>query len=304
MTTTARAIPRSILYTPALSPDRVLAAQSYDADVHLIDLEDSVPASAKRKAREICREMLDRLPDVTNVAVRINPLGSIESVQDIAMLTAGPAKAGFVFMTMVRYPAEPALLRETLASVGWHPQIFVTIETIEAVDEVDGIAAASDGLILGSADLAATLGIDINWAGLLAARQAMALACARHGTACIDTGNFQLTDASVLHQEIEQVRSLGFHGKGTVHPKELKAINRGFRPGDVEMKEARRVMDAVSAAGDGVTLVDGRMVGPPFVRKAREALARDEAWAARFGQDRLPAPDQPSSHTHHMEEPA
>ncbi|MFD8934645.1 HpcH/HpaI aldolase/citrate lyase family protein [Streptomyces sp. NPDC059578] len=303
MTTTARAIPRSILYTPALSLDRLLRAQSYDADVHLIDLEDSVPASAKPEARDFCRETLDQLPDVTNVAVRINPLSSIESIRDITMLTAGPTKPGFVFMTMVQYPAEVALLRETLASAGWHPEIFVTVETIEAVDKVDEIAAASDGLILGSADLAATLGIDINWTGLLAARQAMAFACARHGTACIDTGNFQLADPSILHEEIEQVRSLGFHGKGTVHPKELEAINRGFRPGGVEMKEARRVMDAVSAAGDGVTLVDGRMVGPPFVRKARETVARGEAWAARFGQGRPPASD-PRPTPHGMREPA
>ncbi|MFG2328458.1 HpcH/HpaI aldolase/citrate lyase family protein [Streptomyces sp. NPDC048604] len=290
MTTTARAVLRSILYTPALSLEKVLTAQSYDADVHLIDLEDSVPAPLKQEARNICRTALDRSPATENLAVRINPLGSIESVHDIAFLTSGAARPGFVFMTMVRFPAEPILLRETLASAGWHPEIFVTVETVEAVNAIDEIAAASDGLILGSADLAATLGIDITWAGLLAARQAMALACARHGTACIDTGNFQLADLSVLHEEIEQARSLGFHGKGTVHPKELAAINGGFRPGETEMKEARRVMDGVRAAGDGVTLIDGRMIGPPFVRRARETLARGEAWAARFGQRRPPAP--------------
>ncbi|MDW6057625.1 hypothetical protein SAZ11_05655 [Streptomyces sp. FXJ1.4098] len=53
------------------------------------------------------------------------------------------------------------------------------METPAAVADVDAIAAAADGLILGSADLAAALGIEISWAGLLAARQAMALAGAR-----------------------------------------------------------------------------------------------------------------------------
>lgn len=37
MTDITRAIPRSILYTPALSLNRVVKALSYDADVHLID---------------------------------------------------------------------------------------------------------------------------------------------------------------------------------------------------------------------------------------------------------------------------
>ncbi|MCP9946577.1 hypothetical protein LUX12_20195 [Streptomyces somaliensis] len=47
MTGAARAVPRSILYTPALSLERVVKAWSYDADVHLIDLEDSVPPAGK-----------------------------------------------------------------------------------------------------------------------------------------------------------------------------------------------------------------------------------------------------------------
>ncbi|WP_051872187.1 HpcH/HpaI aldolase/citrate lyase family protein [Streptomyces sclerotialus] len=284
MTASSRPILRSILYTPALSLDRVVSARNYDADVHLIDLEDSVPAPAKDEARKICRTALDRSPNPANSAVRINPLGSMAAVHDIAMLTAAPVKPGFVFMTMVRFPSEPLLLRETFTSADWHPEIFVTVETVEAIGAIDEIAAASDGLILGSADLAATLGIEIGWDGLLAARQAMALACARHGIACIDTGNFQLASASVLQQEIEQARSLGFHGKGTVHPKELEAINRAFRPDENELRSARRVMEAVRTAGDGVTLVDGHMVGPPFVRKARTTVARGEAWAARFGR--------------------
>ncbi|GAA4680271.1 CoA ester lyase [Streptomyces chumphonensis] len=293
MRSTTRAIPRSFLYTPALSLERVLTARSYDADVHLIDLEDSVPAPAKEEARAICRAALDRAGDARNLAVRINPVGTVDHVRDVALLTDGTVRPGYVFMTMVRFPSEPLLLRECLASAGWSPEIFVTVETVEAVHDLDAVAGASDGLILGSADLAATLGIDINPTGLLATRQAMALACARHRTTCVDTGNFQLADPSALHEEIAQARALGFHGKGTVHPKELDAINAAFRPSPQEMAEARTVVDAVRAAGDGVTLVDGRMVGPPFVRRARETLGRGEAWQARFGTARPGLPATP-----------
>ncbi|OKK18419.1 aldolase [Streptomyces sp. CB00455] len=286
MTGTARAVPRSILYTPALSLDRVVKAWSYDADVHLIDLEDAVPPGGKAAARLVCRAALEKAPRPADLAVRVNGLGTVEAVHDLVMLTASPVRPGFVVMTMVRSAVEVTLLRDTLASAGAHPEIYVTVETVEAVTGMDAIAAAADGLVLGSADLAATLGIEIGWAGLLAARQAMALAAARHGAGCIDTANFRLAEPQVLAEEIGRARELGFHGKATVHPAELGAINAALRPCPDDLRQARRVTEAVRAADGGVAVLDGSMVGPPFARLARDTVARGDAWAGRFGPER------------------
>jgi (S)-citramalyl-CoA lyase len=278
-----RAIPRSILYTPALSLARVVKAWSHDADVHLIDLEDGVPGPGKPAARAVCRTALERAPAPANVAVRVNELGTIDAVHDLIMLTESPVMPGFVVMTMVRSPVEVTLMRGILASAGAHPEIYVTVETAEAVNGIDAITAAADGLILGSADLAAALGIEISWAGLLAARQAMALACARYGAGCIDTGNFRLGEPEVLAAEIERALELGFHGKAAVHPRELPAINRAMRPSQDGLRLARRVTEAVRAAGGGIAVLDGNMVGPPFARMARATVALGDAWAERFG---------------------
>lgn len=283
MTRTARAIPRSILYTPALSLDRVVKAWSYDADVHLIDLEDAVPPPEKPAARMVCRRALEKAPNPANIAVRVNQLGTVDAVHDLLMITDCPVTPGFIVMTMVESAVEVTLMRDTLASAGAHPEIFVTVETVAAVSGIDAIAAAADGLVLGSADLAATLGIEITWAGLLAARQAMALACARHDTACVDTANFRLGEPQVLAEEIDRVRELGFHGKATVHPGELDAINRALRPGEDGLRLARRVTEAVRAANGGVAVLDGNMVGPPFARLARTTVALGDAWTERFG---------------------
>lgn len=280
-----RAIPRSVLYTPAISLDRVVKAWSYDADVHLIDLEDSVPQADKRAARTVCLAALEKAPDAWNVAVRINELGTVEAVRDILMLAESPVKPGIVVMTMVTGAPEVVLLRDMLASAGLRPDIYVTVETPAAVSNADGIAEAADGLVLGSADLAATLGVDITWAGLLAARQAMALASARHGTACIDTANFRLAEPDVLAEEIERARELGFHGKATVHPSELAAINTALRPDPERLRHARRVTEAVRAKDGGIAVLDGNMIGPPFARRARATVTLGDAWTARFGQD-------------------
>jgi (S)-citramalyl-CoA lyase len=283
MTGTARAIPRSILYTPALSLDRVVSAWTYDADVHLIDLEDSVPPQAKAAARAVCRAALEKAPEPANVAVRVNPLGTVEAVRDLVMLTESLVRPGFVVMTMVDSAVEVTLMRDTLASAGIRPEIYVTVETPAAVADVGAIAAAADGLVLGSADLAATLGVEITWAGLLSTRQAMAMACAQHGTACIDTANFRLAKPDVLAEEIDRIRELGFHGKAAVHPKELPTINAALRPDQACLRRARRVTEAVRKADGGIAVLDGNMVGPPFARMARTTVALGDSWAQRFG---------------------
>ncbi|MGW4162056.1 HpcH/HpaI aldolase/citrate lyase family protein [Streptomyces sp. NPDC004788] len=283
MTGPARAIPRSILYTPALSLDRVTKAWSYPADVHLIDLEDSVPPAEKPAARTVCRAALEKAPRPANVGVRINELGGMAAVHDVLMLAESPVKPGIVVMTMVTSGAEVDLLRRMLASGGAHPEIYVTVETVESVTAIDEIARAADGLVLGSADLAATLGVEITWEAMLAARQAMAMACARYGTACIDTANFRLAEPEVLAAETTRVKGLGFHGKVTVHPAELDVINRILGPRPDELALARRVAEAVAAADGGIAVVDGNMVGPPFARRSRDTVAREDAWASRFG---------------------
>ncbi|MEU5694799.1 aldolase/citrate lyase family protein [Actinosynnema sp. NPDC020468] len=279
-------MPRSVLYTPALALDRVVKAWSYDADVHLVDLEDAVPAAGKESAREICRAALERSPNPGRVAVRVNPLGTVDAVRDLLMLARSPVAPGYVVMTMVTSAVEVALLRAILASADRRPEVYVTVETVEAVTGVDAIAAEADGLVLGSADLAATLGVEITWAGMLAARQAMAMACARHGTACVDTANFRLSEPAVLTEEITRARELGFHGKATVHPSELATINTALRPNPERLHHARRVTDAVHAANGGVAVLDGAMVGPPFARLARATVADGDAWTAKFGPPR------------------
>ncbi|MER8267937.1 HpcH/HpaI aldolase/citrate lyase family protein [Streptomyces griseus] len=284
MTGATRAIPRSILYTPALSPEKVVKAWSYDADVHLIDLEDSVPPADKQAARAVCRAALEKSPRPAGIAVRINELGSLAGIQDVQTLADSPVRPGIVLMTMVTTADEVDLLRRMLASAGASPEIYVTVETVEAVTRVDSIARAADGLVLGSADLAATLGVDISWEAMLAARQAMAMACARYGTACVDTANYRLAEPAVLTEETTRVRALGFHGKATVHPGELDVINRLLRPRTEELAQARRVVDAVAAADGGIAVLDGNMVGPPFARLARTTVARDDAWTSRFGR--------------------
>lgn len=278
-----RAIPRSVLYSSARNPGHLAQAWAHDADLYLIDLEDSVPRDGRDAARAACREALAACADPGRMAVRVNGFRTADLCRDMVMLTAAPVRPAFLFMTMVEDAAEPACLRAALADAGWYPTLYATIETVQALQRIADLSHTLDGMILGSADLAATIGVDIGAAALRAARQAMALAAAGAGIGCLDTGNFRLDDPGALAAEIEEAASLGFHGKGTVHPRELASINAAFRPRAGDIHQARRIMDAAAAAGGGVCMLDGRMIGPPFVRRAGDLLASAQAWQQVFG---------------------
>ena len=161
------AIPRSILYTPSLRLEMLHAARRQDADVFLIDLEDSVPHDRKPLARKLCIDFLRENPLEGRTAVRINEMRSVEYIHDMTALVESNVRPAFIFTTMVRSPAEIEIIRSILQSLGWRSEIYVTVETIEALSHLDEIAAVADGLIRGSADLGALRGAEITWTNLL-----------------------------------------------------------------------------------------------------------------------------------------
>lgn len=273
----SRLYARSILYTPALDPLILKKAQGTDADICLLDLEDSVPPARKDEARRVCVEVLTTWPTTRPTAVRINELRSSEFLHDVTAFVTAGIVPDLIVMTMVDSAAEVELLRTLLARQGLFPELYVTIETPQSIENLDDIARESAGLVLGSADLAASLGVDIAWENMLYARQRLVNAAARYEIAAIDTACFNLDDADELLAEARRCSSLGFHGKVAVHPAQVPPINEVFGVTAEALEWARRVVEASDRAGGGVVRLGDRMIGPPFVRKAKQLLRRAPA---------------------------
>ena len=76
---------------------------------------------------------------------------------------------------------------------------------------------------------------------------------------------------------------MGFDGKTLIHPSQVEPANAAWTPAADEIEQARRVIDAFTAAeaeGRGVATVDGRMVEALHVDNARRTLAIADAIAA------------------------
>ena len=76
---------------------------------------------------------------------------------------------------------------------------------------------------------------------------------------------------------------MGFDGKTLIHPAQVDIANTAFAPSGDELDLARRQISAfeeTEAAGQGVAVVDGKIVENLHVVTAREILARAEAISA------------------------
>ncbi|NYH24782.1 HpcH/HpaI aldolase/citrate lyase family protein, partial [Paraburkholderia bryophila] len=139
------------------------------------------------------------------------------------------------------------------------------------------------GLQLGLGDLFEPLGIARREpAAIQQAMFGVRLAAGVAGVFAYDSAFANIKDEAGFRAEAALARAMGFLGKSCIHPSQIALANEVFRPSDDEIAHALRVVEAAREAdanGVGAYVVDGRMIDPPFVERAR-ALVRD---AARLG---------------------
>ena len=81
-------------------------------------------------------------------------------------------------------------------------------------------------------------------------------------------------------------RTLGFDGKTCVHPRQIDTVNACFTPSEKEIRNAKRVLEALEEAArnhTGVCVLDGGMVDKPMELRARTTLAKAEAAGIKVG---------------------
>ncbi|QDE68723.1 citrate lyase subunit beta [Myxococcus xanthus] len=269
---------RSMLVTPALEPTRFDKAAEVGADVGLLDLEDGVPWAFKSEARRLATEHLARGRRSGPMALRINSLRTEDGLRDVLALLDTGARPDIVLLPKVESPAElqqlDALLSPRLPDVA----LLAIIETSRGVASVDDIATATprlQGLVFGSADLSAQLGIPLTWEPMLYARSRIAMAAGTAGLSAIDSPCFDLADLDAVEEETRRARALGFVGKIVIHPAQVAAVHRALRPCARSVDHARRVVAQAEDGKGGIRRLGNAMVGPPLVAAARRVLANE-----------------------------
>ena len=263
---------RSLLFVPALRPDRVAKAVATGADIVCIDLEDAVAPEHKAEARRLAIQSLQSPPPGATLAVRINPIRGTEGPRDAAALAAAGVRPAYVMLPKVDGATDIA---ESLQRLGpASAPVLAIVETALALENATEIAraAAPDGsLFFGAMDLSAELGCALAWEPLIYARGRVVQAAACAGIEAMDTPYPDIADEAGAAAEARRARSFGFAGKAAIHPRHIAGIHAAFTPSAEEIAWARRVRDAI-AASPGVVQLDGKMIDRPVARAAERTL--------------------------------
>jgi len=279
---------RSFLFVPADSERKLAKARDTGADALIIDLEDSVAASARPKAREIAREFLADKGGA-ELWVRINPLDTEDALQDLrAVMPTGPRGIILPKPISARDTNQLAKLLDVLELEGGHTPgqtsiIPIATERPAALFKMHEYADATARLLAlswGAEDLSSAVGASANrdesgnWLPPYELARSLCLfAASAAAVAAIDTVYTDYRDADGLATYAANARRDGFEGMLAIHPDQVAVINAAFAATAAEIERANRIVELFAANPDAGTLgLDGEMVDRPHLLQAQRIL--------------------------------
>lgn len=269
---------RSALYIPG-SKDRALEkAKTLPVDIILFDLEDAVAPDEKENARRTLAGALGAGGYGTRQRiVRINGLDTAWGAADAEAVFTMSCDA--VLLPKVNSAADVDALAALIPDL----PIWAMMETPLGILNAAEIAAHPRiaGFVMGTNDLAKDLNAQ-NRAAMTTSLQLCLLAARAHGIVALDGVYNAFKDDDGLKIECAEGRAMGFDGKTLIHPAQVAICNAAFGPTAEEIDLAERqiaAFDAVMATGQGVAVVDGKIVENLHIETAKATLAKATAIA-------------------------
>tara|TARA_A100001015_G_scaffold309308_1_gene408540 strand:- start:1145 stop:1942 length:798 start_codon:yes stop_codon:yes gene_type:complete len=247
------------------------------ADMVCIELEDGIAIKDKEEARKNTINALKTL-EVSNdveLVVRINCQRTKFGLLDLESFVSSEIKVKALMLPKVKTPDEITFIDDLLTDCNLDTDLHVIMETNEALENIYDIAHASKrtvALYFGGVDMAAELRVDNKWENLLYARSKLVHAGASAGIDVIDVPYLDLENMDGMKKEAELVRNLGFTGKGSIHPKQIKILNEVFTPPEDEIIKAKKILEQFNNSNTGLVVIDGKLIEKPVLREMQRKI--------------------------------
>ena len=279
---------RSVLYMPGSNARALEKARGLPADALILDLEDAVAPDAKELARQQVVEAVTAGGyGKRELIVRINPLDSPWGHDDLKAMAGCGAHA--ILLPKVESAAMVHDLEMQMVGANAPEDlgIMCMMETPLGMLHAEQVSSASKRLsclVMGTSDLVKELQASHTDARLpvLTSLGLCLLAARAFGLAIVDGVHLDLQDDEGFAEACVQGQELGFDGKTLIHPKQIAASNEVFAPSPDEVAWSHKIIEAHAAAaaeGQGVVVVDGKLVENLHVANAQRLVALADAIA-------------------------
>jgi citrate lyase beta subunit len=275
-----------MLYLPGSKPRALEKARGLAADALILDLEDAVPPAEKDAARDIVAEALTTGGyGARELIVRINGLDTDWGAADLAMVAKSNADAILIPKVESKAMTQEVVAMLEAERASADIAIWAMMETPLGILNALEIAQSHPkmaGMVMGTNDLVKELQATHapGRAPVSTSLSLCLLAARATGLACIDGVYNAFKDDEGLRAECTDGCARGFDGKTLIHPAQLAIANESFGPTEGALAEAREQLaafEAVEAAGQGVAVVNGRIVENLHVETAKRLIAESEA---------------------------
>lgn len=282
---------RSLMFVPAHNDRLMMSAARSNADILLLDIEDSVqPIANKQEARnKIIHYINEGIFRNRILFPRINDRESGQLLKDVTQL-AIRGVTGFMY-PKARRGEDVYFIGKLLETIeydkGFEPGTFKLIPLIEttgAVMNIQDICNASSRVVavaFGCEDYVTDLEgkHDIEGQSIFFARNMIVNGAHNCGKAAIDTVHIRVHDLEDLEHNLILSRKLGFDGMLVLNPKELPLCHRYYSPTAEDVswaKEMIQLSEDAAKEGKGVAVVDNKFIGPPMLKMANDILEKND----------------------------
>lgn len=281
---------RSLMFVPAHNERLLSNAMKIPADILLFDIEDSVqPVENKQIARDnIIKYISEGCFRDRFIFPRVNDRESGHLLQDIYQL-AIKGITGFMY-PKAKKGEDIYFFGKLLETIEYEKnfpigtfKIIPLIETAGAVMNIQDICTACPNRVVavafGCEDFVTDLGGEHDPMGqsIFTARAMIAMGAKANGVTPIDTVHIRVHDLEDLERNLIIAKKLGFEGMLVLNPKELDLVHRYFSPSMEELEWAEEMLflaDEAVSLGKGVAVKNGKFIGPPMVKMAKDILKK------------------------------
>ncbi len=281
--TTKERLRRTRLYLPGNEPKYFINAGLHNPDGLILDLEDSVAPSQKDAAQLLVRNVLRSVDFYGGERmVRINQLP--KGLDDLKFIV--PNNVHVILIPKCESAEQVKQADKKVNALKKQQNIKSDIYFMPIIESAKGvinsyeIASASKNncaLAIGLEDYTADIGTQRTEEGKESffARSMVVNAARAAGIQPIDTVYSDVSNMEGLKQSVIEAKSLGFEGKGCIHPRQVKVVHEAFAPTPEEIEKAKKIVLAFEDAekkGLGVVSVGSKMIDPPVVKRAQKTI--------------------------------